>query len=294
MSKGQRHHYIPGFYLKQWGDPGKSGHLIEFCRRYKGVEARPTFPAGTGYVHGLYTFSELDGEAKDFIENVFLLRADTKAAIALQHLLAHNVDLDIDLKSAWSRFIMTLLHRSPEAIQRIRERVATGLPSALKLLKAEWETARRRGDPQTFEEYAVSIPRRDLQQANLMVLHKIMDSENVGTFLNNMLWGVLTFHRPRYPLLTSDRPYVMTNGIDKPDGHIVLPISPSTVFIAARNKETMVQIDATCKREDLRMSEKLNDIVVRQAQKFVWGNDECQLAFVANRLGKQQRSTPFG
>jgi hypothetical protein len=56
----------------------------------------------------------------------------------------------------------------------------------------------------------------------------------------------------------------------------------------------MVQIDATCKREDLRMSEKLNDIVVRQAQKFVWGNDECQLAFVANRLGKQQRSTPFG
>ena len=25
MSKGQRHHYIPKFYLKQWGDPKKGG-----------------------------------------------------------------------------------------------------------------------------------------------------------------------------------------------------------------------------------------------------------------------------
>ena len=120
-----------------------------------------------------------------------------------------------------------------------------------------------------------------------MLLHKIMDSENVGEFLNNMVWGVLTFLRPRYPLLTSDRPYVMTNGLKTPNGHIVLPISPRTIFIATRDKETMQQIDAHCKREDLRMSETLNDIVVRQARKFVWGNNKSQLRFVANRLGKQ-------
>src|SRR5258707_1805284 len=53
MPKEPNHHYIPIFYLEQWTDP-VSRQLIEYCRRYKGVIARPTFPAGTGYVPGLY------------------------------------------------------------------------------------------------------------------------------------------------------------------------------------------------------------------------------------------------
>ena len=293
MKKGQRHHYIPEFYLKQWGDPKKGGRLSEYCHRYKGVEARPTFPAGTGYSHGLYTFSELQGEAENFIEDVFLLKADDHASVALKYLLAHDLDFDTGLKSAWSRFIMTLLFRSPESIQRLRERVATDLPSALQELKSEWESARREGDPKTFEEYVSSIPSRDLQQANFMLLLRIMDSKNIGTFLNRMLWGVLTFNDPRYGLLTSDRPYVMTNGINRPDGHIVLPISPDTIFVAARNKETMQLIDVACKRRELRMSEKLNHLVAMQAEKFVYGVDDSQLNFVEKRLGKRQRSTPF-
>ena len=50
---GDKHHYIPKFYLKQWAGP--DGRLCEFAQRYKGVEARPTYPDGTGYVRGLYT-----------------------------------------------------------------------------------------------------------------------------------------------------------------------------------------------------------------------------------------------
>ena len=124
MDKGQKHHFIPEFYLKQWGNPGDNGCLVEFCRRYKDVEARPTFAGGTGYVRGLYSFNDLDIEVRNLIENEFLKQADDKAALALQHLVVHNVDLKIDLKNAWSRFIMTLLFRNPEAIERLKKKVA--------------------------------------------------------------------------------------------------------------------------------------------------------------------------
>ncbi len=182
---------------------------------------------------------------------------------------------------------MTLLYRNPEAIQRLRTKVATELPSALGDLKAAWETARRDGDPATFEEYAVAMPRRDVQQATLMLLRMIMDSKRVGRFLNSMVWGVLMFNRLRYPLLTSDRPYAMTNGLDKPTGHLVMPISPNSIFMAARTMDTMRRLEAECKREDLRMGEKLNDIVTRQSHKFAWGNTAMQISFVTKRLGQK-------
>jgi len=135
------------FYLKQWGEPGRNGQLYEYRRRYRGVEARLTHPAGTGYVHGLYTFDELNGESRNFLEDVFLLKADDGASVALHRLLKNDLNLDAELRSAWSRFIMTLLCRNPEAIQRLRTKIATELPSTLGELKASWETARREGDP---------------------------------------------------------------------------------------------------------------------------------------------------
>ena len=113
VNTGQKRHYIPEFYLKQWGNPSKNGRLYEYCRRYQGVVARPTYPGGTGYQPGLYTFSELDGEARNFLEDVFLGRADDAANDALQRLLMQDMNLKPELRVAWSRYIMTLLHLIP-------------------------------------------------------------------------------------------------------------------------------------------------------------------------------------
>lgn len=281
------------FYLQQWGDPNQGGQLYEYCRRYRGVEPRLTHPAGTGYYRGLYAFDKLNDEAKNFLEEVFFKKSDDQASVALQRLLKCDVDLDATLKSAWSRFIMTLFYRNPETIQRLREKVATGLPSTLSKLKAAWETARRESDPPTFEEYAAAVPDHDIEQATLMVLQKIMDSARVGQHLNDMTWRVVKFHRLRYPLLTSDRPYVMTNGLNHPEGHLVMPISPDTMFIATKNLETMRQLTYKCGHEKYRMGERLNNIVSRQSHKFIWGTTRSQLNFVASRIGQQLQSTPL-
>jgi hypothetical protein len=45
---GDKHHYIPKFYLKQWAV--LDGKLCEFRKPYKTVVDRMTDPDGTGYV----------------------------------------------------------------------------------------------------------------------------------------------------------------------------------------------------------------------------------------------------
>ena len=192
--EGDKHHYIPKFYLKQWaatGDP--KGRICEFSKPYKTVVPRATHPDGTGYIRGLYTFNGLSPEAKNFLEKVFLLRADGLASVALERLLMHDVDLQDPLKSAWSRFIMTLFHRTPESVQRLRQLVKDQLPSALQDAHAKYEALKREGDPRTrtFEEYRASIPDDNVQQSSLMLMRMVMDNEVVGKSLNNLVWSII-------------------------------------------------------------------------------------------------------
>src|SRR5437764_7727637 len=85
-ANGDKHHYIPKFYLKQW--VGADGRLCEFSRPYKAspenmphwrsIPLRPrlTHVDGTGYQRGLYTFSELAPNIANYLEKRFLQRAD--------------------------------------------------------------------------------------------------------------------------------------------------------------------------------------------------------------------------
>jgi hypothetical protein len=119
----------------------------------------------------------------------------------------------------------------------------------------------------------------------------ILDSKDVGTELNRMFWGVIQFHRLRHPLLTSDRPLIMTNGIKHSHGHIILPISPDRIFFAARSQKVGSEIDRLCKIETTSVG--FNDRIVSQARRYVYGTDDRQLRFVSNRFGRQLLSTPM-
>ena len=84
MSKEPDHHYIPEFYLKEWADP-QTHQLIEFCRRYGDVVVpRPTAPAGTGYVPGLYKDRKAPKGEEYIIETKLMGEIDHWAAKALQ------------------------------------------------------------------------------------------------------------------------------------------------------------------------------------------------------------------
>src|SRR5258708_2102701 len=116
----------------------------------------------------------------------------------------------------------------------------------------------------------------------------LMDSERVGEFLNRMVWEAIAIEYPQFPMLTSDRPLIMTNGLADPRSHILLPISPNRVFVAASRPETMDQIVQRA-NDQKRFIRTINDLIARQARKYVYGTDDRQLRFVENRLGQQIR-----
>jgi hypothetical protein len=76
---GDKHHYIPRFYLKRWTNA--NGRLCEFSRPYDKVKARMTSPKGTGYIPNLYTLPNLDPDLADDWERRFFLRLDDRAAL---------------------------------------------------------------------------------------------------------------------------------------------------------------------------------------------------------------------
>ena len=245
---GQKHHYLPVFYLKQWA--GQDGRLCEFSRPHKEVKPRMTHPAGAGYIHGLYTFDDVAPEIRDFLEQQFFLKADDRAHVALQFMLTDQLDFDALTRSAWSRFLMTLLHRNPEGIERTRRQVIEGLPEALELLRKNYDFMRHQADPNTFDEFVASLTNRDMETSTLMVLNKIMNSELIGTALGRMGWGVIRINLSRYPVLTSDRPLILSDGLRAPHGHILMPISPDRVFVAYQNDKTLDLIRAMSRQRN--------------------------------------------
>jgi hypothetical protein len=288
MEKGDKHHYIPKFYLNQWIGPDKV--LCEFSRPYKTVKPRRTDPDGTGYERGLYTFPSLPPVAKNAIEKKLLQMADDKAASVLQRILIGDMDLNEDARSAWSRFLMSMMHRNPERIAQLRALIVEKYPEYLEDLRNNFDEIKHPDDPRSFEEVRL-VGTRDVEHVHFRLLAMVMDSQEVGKYLNNMPWGMIRFHRPAFPLLTSDRPVIMTNGIKYPNSHIVLPISPTQLFVAATNQKALIELNGILKHPGT--PKRLNDLVTKQARRFVYGRDDTQLRFVANRLGLKIKCSPF-
>ena len=127
MPKEPNHHYIPIFYLEQWTDP-VSRQLIEYCRRYKGVVARPTFPAGTGYVPGLYKLPGAQPGEEYIIETKLMSSIDNWAARALQRMMVDGEPpgkLESPEALGWCQFLYSLIVRSPEHLVCIKEKLIT-------------------------------------------------------------------------------------------------------------------------------------------------------------------------
>ena len=64
--KGDKHHYSPVFYSKEWAGPDR--RLCEYSRPFKLVKPKRVHPDGTGYERGLYTVPSNNPRVAEFIE----------------------------------------------------------------------------------------------------------------------------------------------------------------------------------------------------------------------------------
>jgi hypothetical protein len=290
MSKEGKHHYIPVFYLKKWTGP--DGRLCEFSRPYDRIKARRVHPEGTAYVHGLNRLVGLPPHEEQYLEDVFFKIADNYAARALQILLAERPWKFTDKeRSGWSRFIISLMLRNPESVQRHRELAGTLFKNALPRIEREYAKARKPTDPLTYLEFAEQHAPNPASRTVALVVQAVIDNEPVGQYINGMRWMVLRDDDPKHLLLTSDRPLLITNGIKHPSGHIVVPISPRHVFVATNNVQTEKYISGIW--HSRQAIPQINDSVACQSRKYVFGCDCTQFEFVSKRLGLKHTADPL-
>ena len=276
MPKDPKHHYMPVFYLQQWAD-GRS-RLIEFSRRgpAQTVKPRPTSPAGTGYVRGLYRMEDIDPNVVNAVETLFLKPSDGLAAEALQCFLEEREFLRPGpMRTSWSRFMLSLMLRYPEAVAHMKAQLRANVEQM-------YLQTRKPEEPETFAEYEALHGTHDMARIHGKLLMDLMQESRMGRLIFGMHWGVLKCKNYTRNLLTSDRP-IVSNAFQLSANHLCLPISPEHVFVACGTPQAETEF---MRLDPLDVMLTMNDAVARQAKTYVWNTDDRQLRFVKNRMGK--------
>jgi hypothetical protein len=281
MADGEKHHYLPVFYLKQW--TGLDGRLCQFSRPYDRVKPRRVHPDGTGYVRGLYAIDDIDPEIINAIEAKFLKPSDGLAAEALKDLLNDRpFSRPAPMRTSWSRFVLSLMIRYPEAIAEMKRQLRENVTKM-------YLQTRQGHEPATFQEYQALHGTTELARLHGRLIMDLMQDSRMGRLIFGMRWGVLRFRNYQHDLLTSDRA-VTSNVFPISANHMCLPISPEHLFFACATE----RVEAEFRRFDPKhIMQVINDLMAKRAQNLVYGKDDSQLRFVANRLGKASATLPF-
>jgi hypothetical protein len=284
-----KHHYSPAFYLKEW--TGADSRLCEYsrlicaCPKVNGrIRTRCTFPDGTGYEIDLYRVEGLPETEAHSVETVFMGMVDTDAKRALDKIISGDTTpWDSKMRSAWTRFILSLVFRNPEAVHLIETVMSEIWKTATADLQVDYEKLRQPTDPLTLEEFVVPS-RAAPGKAALLMLQQIIDNDRLGPTIFDMHWVSVSVAESKLFLLTSDRPLDMPHGLgNKEKAYITLPVAPRMLFVAAYDDTWARRLQAANPSEVIKV---MNLGVVSRARKYVWGIDDGQRRFVENHMSK--------
>jgi hypothetical protein len=288
MSYPLNHHFIPAFFLMQWADVHEK--LIEYTIKNGKLVPKPIGPRATGYEPQLYSFPELPPDAAQFLEQVFFDYADRVASDALKnHLAKTPAPWTTELISAWSRFVIALHLRHPDAMPEFREAAKSIWDGSGAAYQAQYEAIKKPEDPATFDEYLAARDPLASSKMHVNMIVKVFDNEILGKHVNNMKWGVIDLSSSSYRFLLSDRPVVFAN-LNNPDGVIYLPIGPTKIFVAVNTPDRLQRLRALPPRELVHNS---NRFIVGRARRFVWAHDQSQSAFIEKHMSQRMEPTPL-
>ena len=263
--KFPKHHYIPVFYLKKWR--GAKGVLCEFSRPYNHIVPRRGSPDSMGYERGLYKIEGVKIEFENNLEEVFFKPTDDKAAKVLHLILNDEIKiLSQKDRYSWSRFILSLLLRTPKFIEQTTQKIDAYVD----------QLNHKDLVGKTYQEYGL-LKAQHVQD--------IIQSDKVLNLIMSMKWFIVNAIKcsSKIDLLTSDRPIITTNGLGYSYSHLVMPVSPNHLFCAVNEEsERQKLIDVFDKNNIYKL---VNEHVVRQARKYVYGTDDSQQLFVSRRFG---------
>jgi hypothetical protein len=283
-------HYIPIFYQKRWAVRVDKCVCV-YSRPHKEIHVQRKHPRGVGFQPDLYTVPNTDPAVASYLERQFFQATDDLASKALAVIEAGewSEPMGTDVRSGWTRFIMSLLHRNPERIAESLQTVSRYVTILKPQYERRYHLKQDASSPATFEEYWQVMLPEILDRTGIRLIQTSIDTEFAGQHFNNLLWRVLDF-KSSLTFLTGDRPIIMTNGMIGPDSHLAIPIGPRKLFIAAH---TSKWADALMRDRADNAVAFVNDKIARQARRFCIGIDDSHKAFFGKRFGEMLPGSPF-
>ena len=282
MEQPRKHHFNPAFYLGRFA--GADG-LVREMRLVRGkVMLKSRHPDATGFQTDLYRTEGVPEEHSQHLEVHFMSPLDNGAAKALERIEANDtMNWPAEERSNWVRFVVGFFFRHPASIAMVKNHIANVFNVAVEALERNYDEIRGPNDPETFAEaYANHNPAcAEIHATNFIA--ELIDNDRLGRTIFDMHWAVLDMTRSKFSILASDRPIYMPLPLDRPDAHILLPISPTKCFVAVRKRETIAQINALDRTTVVR---EVNTAIVQQAREFVWSRDDSQKGFVEKHFAK--------
>ncbi len=216
-----------------------------------------------------------------------MMPADTDAAGALRLMLVSrgNIQWTPKLRSGWSRFLMGMLLRHPEDVAELAKLVDDDWTNLTQNMQDRYSRDRTPEMPETAEEWWEQNRSEFREKARLKWHRGLIDHKGIGRRLNAMRWSVLDMGTSKHLLLTSDRPVVIDGNLGDPSVSVIVPISPTRLFIAVRDEDTFAKIR---RESSTQLVARVNRQVVANARTFVYGSDARYAEFVRKHFGTSQ------
>lgn len=245
---------------------------------------RKAYPSEVGFVKDLYSTPFIESTDTQWLEKEFFQRIDSMAAKCLVKMLqSPPQNLDNVEQSAWSVFIHTLYHRSPEALRSTQSQGMRIWQKTLRNIGSRYQQLKTDEDPDFLEDYIASHTDEEIYDYVLRHFPNTMMSERVGQFLNDLQRIVIDIDNKVPNFLISDAIPIRTNGLANRGGHYAIPLSPTRLLVAAHEYETLKLIKGLSAKE---LVTSVNTWIVERARRFVGSTDCKQDRFIRNRFGR--------
>jgi hypothetical protein len=100
-------------------------------------------------------------------------------------------------------------------------------------------------------------------------------------YIITMHWATIDLSRASHSLLTGDRPFISTHGLEDARSVLMFPLGPGLLFTATNGRAQTAQVIG---QKPSYVAWHMNDNILGRAVNLVIGNDRTHLAFVERRL----------
>lgn len=288
MTSPKRHHYVPQFLLDRWCDP--AGRLTGYRRNDDGTfSPLNTIPKETAAEGHLYALEHVPNDLRQVIETGFFRdQIDTPSAPILEKMLATGIrSLSRIERETWSMFLIAARARTPEWVHQARRRGRELAEQALLTGQDEFLALRGEAPEATLLEWAQNHHPDRVANAGIRVLPEVISKPERVLEFADMSWLLLDLSRASVPVVISDRPAIVTAGIDSESFAFALPVGPAHVFVAAKRDSIL---SGLLRRRPSLLAREINESSMTQARRCVYG--QVDLGFVRKRFGKAYADDP--